>query len=485
MCMKRLTLSLLNRNNLCSLKLKRQRRSTTTIIGTSQTSFHDTLSWVRSTVWKQAVEVKRIGHEFASSTESSSTDFKQKLETLKTTTLEQVNVEIEKTKKSASVFHLTDHESSATIAVGKKFEGVDYTKTTCGGSIESTKVSVGILMEETRVNIQHMFGQMTHAVCERRKQGGENVQADVEVIIKNSRQEIDTYISKSKSEFEKKLTSSTTTTEVSSVNKVEVDLSTETIKKVHQTLTQIQESYLVQVTRVEEITVSSTVVSEEEYTEKIAVISYETKEKLNATLSVSETVIGHHIEIIAESSKVEQSTSTDSKKSTDVSLGVEYGLLVVAETTKNVSSQISTLVESVHHRITLNTEHADQDVTQYVETSEKSLDLIFDQAKEKITHELSMVASHEKVEEEHFLASLEALRISSKKRITEIHTVATSHKEETKVVSSKLLQIAEESRHEITSHYESAKKIVTKQAEKITQIGQVSHESTTFAGNCY
>lgn len=459
------------------IEIEKAKRNTTTIVGTSQTSFHDTLSWVRTTAWKQAVEVKRIGFEIATSSETNTKHFEEQLETLKITTLEKINTEIEKTKTSASVIHTVGHQASAVIAAGKKFEGVDYSKTSCGKTVEKTKVSVGILVEETRVTVQEMFTKMTTAISERRKQGGENVQSDIEVIIKNSRQEIDSYVAKSKSEFEQKV-------KVSSTSKVETQLTNETVQKVHSTLEKVKESYLIQVTQVEKVTNSSTITSETEYVEKLAVLSHETRKKLDATLSVSETVIGHHIEVIAESSDVSHSTSVTkteekSSSSSNVSLGMEYGLLVVSETTKSVSSQISALVERIHHRVTVEAENADQDVICYVESSEQELDLIFDQAKEKISYELSMVASHEKVDEKHFLESIEALRVSTKKRISQIQTVATVHKEETKTVSEKLLQIAEESRHEVTSHFESVKQSVTAQAEKVSQvIHNGSHEAT-------
>lgn len=461
------------------VEIEKAKRQTTTVIGTSQTSFHDTLSWVRSTVWKQSVEVKHIGYEFATSTETSTSRFEEKLSELKETTLKKVDVEIEKSKKSASVIHIVGHASAAVIAVGKKFEGKDYSKTTCGHSVESSKVSVGILIEDTRVTCEHLFSKLTTSVSERVKQGGENVQVDVEVIIKNSREEINTYILESKTEFEKRLTVQ------KSSDKVEIELANETIKKVQSTLEKVQESYLTQVTRVEEITKSTTVISEVEYSEKLTVITHETCEKLNATLSVSETIIGHHIEVIAESSTVEQSTSSKTEKTSDstakISLGVEYGLLVVAETTKNVSSQISTLVESVHNQVTIGSKTLKQDVTTRVETSNQEIDVIFEQAKIKISYELSMVSSHEKEEEERFLATLESLRVSTKQRITQIETVATSSKEETKTVSTKLLQIAEESRHEVSAYYESVKQTVTKKAEKASQVihnGDISHETT-------
>ncbi|KAI9267080.1 hypothetical protein EDC94DRAFT_692320 [Helicostylum pulchrum] len=460
------------------IEIEKAKRQTTTVIGTSQTSFHDTLSWVRSTVWKQSVEVKRIGYEFATSTETSTSRFEEKLSELKETTLKKIDVEIEKSKKSASVIHIVGHSSAAVIAVGKKFEGKDYSKTTCGHSVESSKVSVGILIEDTRVTCEHLFGKLTTSVSERIKQGGENVQADVEVIIKNSREEINTYIIESKTEFEKRLTVK------KSSDKVDIELANETIKKVQSTLEKVQESYLTQVTRVEEITKSTTVISEVECSEKLTVITHETCEKLNATLSVSETIIGHHIEVIAESSTVEQTTSKTEKTSdstTKISLGVEYGLLVVAETTKNVSSQISALVESVHNQVNVGSKTLKQDVTTCVETSNKEIDVIFEQAKIKISYELSMVSSHEKEEEEHFLATLESIRVSTKQRITQIETVATSSKEETKTVSTKLLQIAEESRHEVSAYYESVKQTVTKKAEKASQVihnGGISHETT-------
>ncbi|RCI07331.1 hypothetical protein CU098_005261 [Rhizopus stolonifer] len=453
------------------VEIEKAKRNTTSVIGTSQTSFHDTLSWVRSTAWKQAYEVKQIGYEIATSTENDTTHFEQKLESLKETTLQKIDSTIEKTKTSASVIHKIGHESSATIAAGKKFEGVDYSKSSHGESIEKTKATVGILIEDTRLTIQHMFRQLTTAVIERRKQGGDNIQADIEAIIKKHREEISTYIQKSKSEFEKRVTTSES-------SKLEVELQKETIKKVHATLEQIQESVSVQVTKVEQITTSTTVTTEVECDEKLTSISHETCEKLDATLAVSETIIGHHIEVTAESTSAHQSVTTE--ETSNVSLGVQYGLVVVAETTKNVSSQISALVERVHQRLTVGSESIEQDVNGLIAVSEKELDLIFDQAKEKITYELSMVSANEKAEEERFIASLEAIRKSAKTRITQIKTVANVHKEESKTVSEKLLQIAEESRHEIKSHYESIHHIVTSKTQKVAESvqGAITHGSS-------
>jgi hypothetical protein len=467
------------------VEIEKAKRNTTAIIGTSQTSFHDTLSWVRSTVWKQAVEVKRIGYEIATSTETSTSHYEEKLESLTKTTIQEIDEAIEKSKTSASVIHIVGHESSATITAGKKFEGVDYAKTSHGESVEKTKVTVGILIEDTRVSVQRMFRDLTASITERRKQGGDNVQADIDIIIKKHREEINEYILKSKTEFEQRITSvhkcSSSSTEVS---KVDVELTNETIKKVQATLDQVQESVLVQVTEVEQVTSSTTVISEVEYNEKLTAISHEACKKLDATLTVSETIIGHHIEVTAESSVLHQATSvvknedTSSKTSSDtkVSLGVEYGLLIVAETTKNVSSQISELVERVHHRITIGSDNLETDIKGLIVTSDKELDIIFEQAKIKITYELSMVASHEKVDEKHFLATLEAIRTSAKSRISQIQTVATSHKEESKTVSEKLLQIVEESRHEVTTHYESIKQTVTKKTESVH--GAITHEAT-------
>ncbi|CEP07259.1 hypothetical protein [Parasitella parasitica] len=472
------------------VEIEKAKRNTTAVIGTSQTSFHDTLSWVRSTVWKQAVEVKRIGYEIASSTttDTSTSHFQEKLETLKQTTLQKVDVEIEKSKKSASVIHVVGHEHAAVIAAGKKFEGVDYSKSSCGASIEKTKVTVGILIEDTRVTVQRLLRDLHLSITERRKQGGENVQADIDVIVKKHREEINAYIVKSKTEFEQRITSvheaSSTTTEVSS--SVDVELTKETVKKVNTTLEQIQESVLVQVTKVEQVTTSTTITSQVEYEEKLTAITHEACQKLDATLAVSETVIGHHIEVIAESSAATKSststtvtTEAETKESKQVSLGVEYGLLIVSETTKNVSSQISALIEQVHHRITLGSESLETDIHGYVTNSDKELDLIFEEAKTKISYELSMVASHEKVEEEHFIEHLESIRTSAKTRISQIQTVATTvHKEESKTVSEKLLQIAEESRHEVTAHYESIKQSIFKKTEKKTQAADDSTAAT-------
>jgi hypothetical protein len=465
------------------IEIEKAKRNTTAVIGTSQTSFHDTLSWVRSTVWKQAVEVKRIGYEVATSTEESTSHYEEKLESLAKTTIQEIDVAIDKSKTSASVIHVVGHESSATIAAGKKFEGVDYSKTSHGESIEKTKVTVGILIEDTRVSVQRMFRDLTASITKRRKQGGDNVQADIDTIIKKHREEINEYIVKSKAEFEQRITSVHKCSS-SEVSTVDAELTKETIKKVQTTLDQVQESVQVQVSKVEQVTSTTTVISEVEYDEKLTAISHQACEKLDATLTASETIIGHHIEVTAESSVLHQSTSTEKTEAsntssetseTNVSLGVEYGLLIIAEATKDVSSQISELVERVHHRITIGSTNLDTDVKGLIVTSDKELDLIFEQAKIKISYELSMVASHEKVDEEHFLATLEAIRTSTKSRISQIQTVATSHKE-SKTVTEKLLQIAEESRHEITTHYESIKQTVTEKTEKVHDA--VTHETT-------
>lgn len=459
--------------------IEKAKRTTTSVIGTSQTSFHDTLAWIRSTVWTQTSEVKRVAHEFATSSETDVAVYEQKLNSIKETTLSKVNTTIEKTKQSAASIHIVGHESSATIAAGKKFEGVDYSKASHGESVEKTKVTVGILIEETRTTVRRTLDQLAISIAERRKQGGENVQSDIQEIVKKSREEITRYIEHSKSEFEKRITHTHQVKESSS--KVEVELVKETNKKVQATLEQIQETVLVQVSKVEEVstTVATTEITEVEYSEKLTSICHEAYEKVNATLSVSETIIGHHVEVVAESSTVEHTTTTEKTESKKVSLGVEYGIVVVAETTKVVSSQLSQLIERIHHRITTSKETVEVDVESYVKESNAEIDKALDEAKSKIEYELSMVASHEKVEEEHFLAVIEELRTSSKKRISQVQEVVVSKKEETKTVSERLMQIAEESRHEVSSHLESFKETVLNKTEKVKEsIHQGSSGST-------
>ncbi|EIE89124.1 hypothetical protein RO3G_13835 [Rhizopus delemar RA 99-880] len=450
--------------------IEKAKRTTTSVIGTSQTSFHDTLTWIRSTIWTQTAEVKRVAYEVASSSETDITVLEKKLASIKDTTLSKVTAAIEKSKSSASAIHLVGHESAATIAAGKKFEGADYSKTSHGEYVEKTKVSVGILIEETRNTIQRTLNNLAISISERRKQGGENVQADVEAIMKKSREEITGYIQRSKTEFEKRITRTHQVTESS--NKVEIELVNETNKKVQATLEQIQESVLVQVSKVEEVTITttSTQVTDVEYSNKLSSACHEAYERIDASLSVSETIIGHHVEVVAES--VEHATITtteESKETKKVSLGVEYGLLVVAETTKSVSTQITQLIERIHHQVTTNKDTAEQDVKTFVTESNVEIDRVFDEAKKKIEYELSMVASHEKVEEEHFLAVIEDLRVSAKKRVSQVHEVAITKKEETKVVSERLLQIAEESRHEISSHFKSFKESVVEKTEKVKE----------------
>ncbi|KAI8376915.1 hypothetical protein BD560DRAFT_445435 [Blakeslea trispora] len=449
-----------------AMQIEKSKRNTTSIIGTSQTSFHSTLSWVRSTVWKQVYEIKQIGYEIATATEVDHTHFEQKLESVKETTLQKVDSALEKAKTSASVIHKVGHESSATIAAGKKFEGADYSKTSYGESVEKTKVVVGILIEDTRLTIQDMFRKLSKTVIERRKQGGSNVEADISVIFKKHQEEINAYILKSKTEIEKRINSADHTS--SECSKVDAELQVETIKKVQYTLEQVQASVTIQVSKIEKIA-TSTVTSETEYDEQLYSITHETCEKIDSTLAVSETIIGHHIEVTAESATTHQNTIAEESSSSKMSLGVQYGLVVVSETTKNVSSHISALVERVHQLVIVGSESLEQDVHGLIVVSEKELDLILEEAKSKITYELSMVSAHEKVEEKHFLESLEAIRRSTRLRIAQVNRIATSGKEEVKTTSEKLLQIAEESRHEIKSHLESVSHAVTTKAEKVVE----------------
>ncbi|KAI8351202.1 hypothetical protein EDC96DRAFT_292308 [Choanephora cucurbitarum] len=445
-----------------AIEIEKSKRNTTSIIGTSQTSFHNTLSWVRSAIWKQTYEIKQIGYEIATTTETDYTRFEQKLESVKENALQKVDSVLEKAKLSASVVHKVGHESSATIAAGKKFEGVDYSKSKYGESVEKSKVAVGILIEDTRFVIENAFRKLSKAVIERRKQGGDDLEADINVIVKNSHEEISTYILKSKTEFEKRIQTS------SKSSKIDTELQTETIKKVQATLEQVLTSVSLQISKVEKVA-TSTITDDAEYDELFNSITHETCEKVDSTLAVSETIIGHHIEATAESVSTHQNVIDEETSSSKMSLGVQYGLVIVAETTKNVSSHISALVERVHQLLTVGSESFEEDVHGLVVVSEKELDLILDEAKNKITYELSMVSAQEKAEEKHFLKSLEAIRQSTRTRIAQVNKVATSGKEEAKYTSEKLLQITEESRHEIKSHLESVKHAVTMKAEKVVE----------------
>jgi hypothetical protein len=452
------------------VSIEKAKRNTTCIIGTSQTSFHKTLSWLRTTAWTQTNELKKIGVQVATSSTSSTTELEEKISVLKKTTFEQVDSAIEESKTSASVIHSVGHASSAEISVGKKYEGVDYAKSSHGELVEKTKVSVGIAIEETRVTLQTMFSEMSTSITERRKQGGEHVESDISNIIKESRSKIDHFIQETKSTFEEKMKVTCEESQKSEVaTKTQLEVIQETNKKLQLSLEKVQESVMVQVSKVEELTVTTTTVTTEtEITEKLQKITQETHEKVNGTLEVSETVIGHHIEVIAESQQTSESHTTEDTKA-KLTLGAEYGLVVVSETTKAVSSRITELVEKISHSASVSTETIEQDVQGYVVVSEQELDRICEEAKKKVSYELSMVSSHEKSEEEHFLTVIEEIRTSAKTRISQIKTTTITHKEETKTLSEKLLKIAEESRHDVRIHYDNTKQSVVTKTDKVAE----------------
>ncbi|KAI9277828.1 hypothetical protein BY458DRAFT_585168 [Sporodiniella umbellata] len=444
--------------------IEKAKRTTTSVIGTSQTSFHNTFGWIRGTVWKATSDIKRIAVE-ATHHNTEISVLEEKLGSVKKATLTQVTTAIEESKTSA--VGLIDHTSTATIAVGKKFEGVDYSKNSHGEHVEQIKVSVGILIEDTRTTVQNTLNELGVTISERRKQGGDHLQADIEAIVQKSRQDITNYIQNAKTLFEKR-------TKHTESSEIQVEIVKETNEKVQVTLDQIQQSVLTQVSKVEEV--STIQVSEVEYTEKITSACQDAFKHVDAALTVSETIIGHHAEVVAESN-----TSTaihENKEKVNASLGVEYGLVVISETTKTVSAQVATLIERIQHQVISQKDTVEQDVKTTIHESNAEIDRVFDEAKTKIEYELSMVASHEKVQEEHFITVIEEMRTSTKKRISQVHEVALSKQE---TLSEKLLQIAEESRHDVSSRLDSFRKSVLEKVHSVKDSVATEKKTETAA----
>ncbi|KAI8997486.1 hypothetical protein BDB01DRAFT_735435 [Pilobolus umbonatus] len=456
--------------------IEKVKNQTTVAIGTSDSALHQSLAWIRHTIWYQAFEIKYIGYEVISSEEELEY-FNKKTHEYNEKILVNVDKYIEKCKVAISQMHISYNESSIIASDGKKSEGIDYSKSGHGCAIEKSKVAVGVLIEDTRVTVQHLFKKLTLAITERQKEGGDNVKEDIEAIIKKNKQEIDTCIKKSQANFEKKVTAIQQSSEYS---RVDIEIVDETYKKVQSTLSKIEESILVHVNKVEQVSTSSVTASEEEYHEKIKVVFEETCQKIDSTLVVSETIISHHIEVVAESASTSNTISKVTKTESsieNVKLCEEYGLLIVNETIKNVSTHISELVERIHHRITIEYISTEEELNESINTSLLELDEICQKAKVKADNELTEVTD-EKFDKEYFISVIESIRSSARHRIAQIQTIVCDRKTEQKVINKKLLQVAEEYRHEVCTYQESVKTTILKKHEKVATVIQQGQKYT-------
>ncbi|KAG0168299.1 hypothetical protein DFQ28_004983 [Apophysomyces sp. BC1034] len=434
-----------------AVAIEKAKRSTHAVTGTNKASFNDTLTWVRSVAWTQSAQIKQIGTQIAL---THSTEAEKQLHTLTESTLKQVYTAVDQYK--ASVAGTT---VSSAVTSKEKYEGVDYSETVAGVTVvDKAKAHVATTVEEVKTTMSEWFKRFNGRVARRVKQGGDNVSSDVAVIVKEARENLVTVIEESKSVIDQRFTYAQ-----SKRTESETLLVQEAHKKIESTLEQVQDSILIQVTEVEKVTkVEGSTVATASILEKLEAIDESAKHTIHVTFRQSETVIDQHLEEFAESTLKEKAHETvvavgaeSTKKTTkeDWSTGgSQYGLAVVAETTQNATRWLSGLTERITGHLSQNSDNVDQEVTDSVASTEQELEIACEQAKSQISSDVSS-ADHK-----HLVATIDSIKATTKERLNQIKKTVVEHKEDRKAASEKLVQIAEQSKHEISAHYESAKK---------------------------
>ncbi|KAI8393507.1 uncharacterized protein BYT42DRAFT_507095 [Radiomyces spectabilis] len=423
-----------------SVTIEKAKQSAKVSAGTSQTTVHESLTSIRTTVWQQVTEFKQT-------VPSSSQEAEQKLASIKQSLLTHFETAVEECKDVIPV--IPRRKSSLTI--GK----------TMSEKTHKVQSQIAVVVEETKVYVQEWFRRLTDRVSQRVQQGGDNVSADVALIISEARQEITVITENSKSKLQSKVDVTSTT------NASELLIIQEAQKKMDVTITQVQESVLVKVTEVEQIALESDSAT---VSEKLSVVCQETTEKIHTSLTMSEKLIEHHLDVVAESSVTEEVEHQQESESGAVvvvpakqqqvenvtqetivqATTSETALNVVVTTSHRVSSSVSALIEQIHVRMSHGTANLEEDIAKYIAATEHELQVICEGAE----HSLGDFS-----EKQQFIAVIQSIKASTISRVSQVKHVVVVNVDH-KLVNEKLLKISEEASHEIFAHVESIKQTV-------------------------
>ncbi|KAF7731217.1 hypothetical protein EC973_000632 [Apophysomyces ossiformis] len=452
-----------------AIAIEKAKRATHVASGSNNASFNDTLTWVRSVAWSQSTQIKQIGTQLAL---TQSDEVEQQLHTLTESSLKQVYTAVDQYKSSVSGTTVASAVSSK-----EKYEGVDYSETVSSVLVvDKAKAYVATTVEEVKTTMTEWFSRFNGRVARRVKQGGDNVSADVAAIVKEARESLSHVIEESKSVIDQRFTAAQTKRTES-----ETLLVQEAHKTIETTLEQVQDSILTQITEVEKVTkTEETSVAAVKILERLEEVNESAKHTIHVTFRQSETVIGQHLEAFAQSTLKEEAheivavNETDSTKKSSkqeiASAGEQYGLAVVAETTEKTTRWLSGLTDRITGHLSKNSEDIDQEVANSVSSTEQELDIAFEQAKSKISSDASS-ADHK-----HLVSTIDSLKLAAKERLQQIKKTVIDHKEDRKTASEKLNQIAEQSKHELSVHYESAKKTSEKIEEEKHSVTSISEK---------
>lgn len=236
------------------------------------------IEWASSVAHNQAIQIQQIGINASTSNSKSSDSMTTQMEALATASYHQIQVTLEQLKTS-----ITFHEKVNKISTSSAVKPTTTTSTAvvekpvCGKmetSVDKTKVAYSVI-QETRVTTIALFVSLSERIVTRIRQGGANVQEDVNQMIASSEQQVTKIFTEAKS---------TTTAKVDKKTQLEIE---QALSSVHKT---VQE----QISQVKVVTTE--VISTEKTDTKVAVekvlqVSNESKSQIETTFaSVSESI---------------------------------------------------------------------------------------------------------------------------------------------------------------------------------------------------
>ncbi|KAL0094331.1 hypothetical protein F4703DRAFT_1011684 [Phycomyces blakesleeanus] len=186
-----------------------------------------------------------------------------------------------------------------------------------------------------------------------------------------------------------------------------------------------------------------------------------------------ETVVVEGVKVVEK--KPETKTREVPTKEVVIPEGTEHGLSIVEETNKTVSGWLSGLVTRFtsptdeDNKPTTTTERSIEHVTV---TSEKELDRICDEAKEKVITQVSKVTGQKptKEEQDKLVRAIDSMKETAKVTLTEVKETTIAHKDKPEDVTEKLQTITDKTHEHITTHYETVKDTITDDHVKRVEI---------------
>ncbi|OAD73706.1 carbohydrate-binding module family 13 protein [Phycomyces blakesleeanus NRRL 1555(-)] len=186
-----------------------------------------------------------------------------------------------------------------------------------------------------------------------------------------------------------------------------------------------------------------------------------------------ETVVVEGVKVVEK--KPETKTREVPTKEVVIPEGTEHGLSIVEETNKTVSGWLSGLVTRFtsptdeDNKPTTTTERSIEHVTV---TSEKELDRICDEAKEKVITQISKVTGQKptKEEQDKLVRAIDSMKETAKVTLTEVKETTIAHKDKPEDVTEKLQTITDKTHEHITTHYETVKDTITDDHVKRVEI---------------